>query len=199
MQYDIPKPPKIEPKVMQPDQRRFCVVPLRAVLNDKVTRTELRVLCVLASYANKSGFSYVSQKRMAQDLHVTPQAISKHLISLEKKGIIKSFDGYSTNIKGKTKRIIYDDKISDREAEQIGGEPKEPFTNAEYNELLKLKRNKDLEETKQPDTVAHSELTDKDRIARLKILLADVRKSAEVDRMLAVGMSIAKIEARFKS
>jgi DNA-binding Lrp family transcriptional regulator len=145
MDYKLPKPPKIQPKVMQPDQRKFCVIPLRAVLAKDLTLTGLKILCLLASYANKAGFTYVSQAKMANDLNVSVTAINRQIKQLETKGYIKQFSGYATNIKGKTKRIIYDEKISDREAEQIAGEPKEPFTNAEYNMMLKAKRNKELD------------------------------------------------------
>ena len=132
MEYKLPKPPKIKEKVMQPDQRKFCVVPLRAVVAKDLTLTGLKVLCLLASYCNKAGFTYVSQARLANDLGVTTGAINRQIKQLETKGYIKQFGGYSTNIKGKTKRIIYDEKISDREADQIAGERREPCPNRDY-------------------------------------------------------------------
>lgn len=198
MEYNIPKAPKIKPKVMQPDQRKFCVVPLRAVVDNNMTRTQLRILCLLASYCNKSGFTYVSQLKMANDIGVTPQAISKHLKKLEEQGYIKSYSGYSTGIKGKTKRIIYDENITDREAEQIGGEPKEPFSNREYNELLKMKRNNKIQSETQHLEVEQSELQDIDRLTRLKSVVAEVDKLAEIAHLERIGMPIKKILARFK-
>jgi hypothetical protein len=49
MEYELPKKPKIKEKVIQPDQRKFCVVPLRAVTDKNLTLTGLKVLCLLAS------------------------------------------------------------------------------------------------------------------------------------------------------
>lgn len=203
MEYKLPKPPKIKEKVMQPDQRKFCVVPLRAVLAKDLTLTGLKILCLLASYCNKAGFTYVSQARLANDLGVNQSAINRQIKQLETKGYIKQFSGYSTNIKGKTKRIIYDENISDREAVQIAGEPKEPFTNAEYNLLLQknnmLRKNNKLSSGKSQHEVIESTQSDEELIASLKSSVAEVHKRAEIDRLVRIGTPIADILHRFKT
>ena len=203
MEYKLPKPPKIKEKVMQPDQRKFCVVPLRAVLAKDLTLTGLKILCLLASYCNKAGFTYVSQARLANDLGVNQSAINRQIKQLETKGYIKQFGGYSTNIKGKTKRIIYDENISDREAEQIAGEPKEPFTNAEYNEMLRrnnmLRKNNKLSVGKSQHEVMESTKSDSELIASLKSSVAEVHKRAEIDRLVRIGTPVADILYRFKT
>jgi len=203
MEYKLPKPPKIKEKVMQPDQRKFCVVPLRAVLAKDLTLTGLKILCLLASYCNKAGFTYVSQARLANDLGVNQSAINRQIKQLETKGYIKQFSGYSTNIKGKTKRIIYDENISDREAVQIAGEPKEPFTNAEYNMLLQknnmLRKNNKLSGSKSQHDGMESTQSDEELIASLKSSVAEVHKRAEIDRLVRIGTPIADILHRFKT
>lgn len=203
MEYKLPKPPKIKEKVMQPDQRKFCVVPLRAVVAKDLTLTGLKVLCLLASYCNKAGFTYVSQARLANDLGVTTGAINRQIKQLETKGYIKQFGGYSTNIKGKTKRIIYDEQISDREAEQIAGEPKEPFTNKEYNELLRkrnmLRKNNTLADSNSQPEVNQSTLSDKEIITSLKSCVEEVHKRAEIDRLVRLGVPIAEIVRRYQT
>ena len=203
MEYKLPKPPKIKEKVMQPDQRKFCVVPLRAVLAKDLTLTGLKILCLLASYCNKAGFTYVSQARLANDLGVNQSAINRQIKQLETKGYIKQFGGYSTNIKGKTKRIIYDENISDREAEQIAGEPKEPFTNVEYNQLLQknnmLRKNNKLKSEKSQHEVMQSSQSDREVIASLKSSVAEVHKRAEIDRLFRIGTPVADILHRFKT
>lgn len=203
MEYKLPKAPKIKEKVMQPDQRKFCVVPLRAVLAKDLTLTGLKILCLLASYCNKAGFTYVSQARLANDLGVNQSAINRQIKQLETKGYIKQFSGYSTNIKGKTKRIIYDENISDREAVQIAGEPKEPFTNAEYNMLLQknnmLRKNNKLSSGKSQHEVMQSTQSDEELIASLKSSVAEVHKRAEIDRLVRIGTPIADILHRFKT
>jgi DNA-binding Lrp family transcriptional regulator len=203
MEYKLPKAPKIQEKVMQPDQRKFCVVPLRAVLAKDLTLTGLKILCLLASYCNKAGFTYVSQARLANDLGVNQSAINRQIKQLETKGYIKQFGGYSTNIKGKTKRIIYDENISDREAEQIAGEPKEPFTNVEYNQLLQknnmLRKNNKLKSEKSQHEVMQSSQSDREVIASLKSSVAEVHKRAEIDRLFRIGTPVADILHRFKT
>ncbi len=110
--YHIPEPIKLK-VVKNEDLRKFCVVPLKAFLNRKVTGENLRVLAVLASYCNKGGYSFVSLQRIADDLGCTQQNISKHLKRLEKAGIISSVQNSWPALKGNTRRIIYDDKIKD--------------------------------------------------------------------------------------
>ena len=203
MDYKLPKPPKIKEKVMQPDQRKFCVVPLRAVVAKDLTLTGLKVLCLLASYCNKAGFTYVSQARLANDLGVNQSAINRQIKQLETKGYIKQFSGYSTQVKGKTKRIIYDEQISDREAEQIAGEPKEPFTNAEYNQMLQknnmLRKNNSLDVVKSQHEVNQSSQSDSQIIASLKSCVEEAHKRAEIDRLVRLGVPTAEIVRRYQT
>lgn len=108
--YKIPDAIKLK-KIKNEDQRHFVVIPLKAVLDRKVTGENLRALCALAGYCNKSGYSFVSLKTIAKDLNCTQQNIGKHLKKLERLGYIQSFNNYFPNLKGNTRRIIYDDKI----------------------------------------------------------------------------------------
>jgi DNA-binding Lrp family transcriptional regulator len=198
--FEIPKKPKIVEKVMQPDQRKFCVVPLRAVVAKDLTLTGLKVLCLLASYANKAGFTYVSQARMGNDLGVSLQAINRQIKQLETKGYIKQFSGYATSIKGKTKRIIYDESISDRDAVAISGETKEPFTNAEYNQILKernMRKKKELQSKSQRDKVQESTQSDGEIIASLFASVSTERELLELERAIAQGESLESLKARY--
>ena len=201
MEYKLPKPPKIKEKVMQPDQRKFCVVPLRAVVAKDITLTGLKVLCLLASYCNKAGFTYVSQARLANDLGVTTGAINQQLKKLINNGYVKQYDGYATKIKGKTKRIVYDENISDREAEQIAGEPKEPFNNAEYNRLLEQKRiskNNDISNKNIADSLNQSTQADMDVITSLKASVQSGHELAMLNRDIKLGLPISVLIHRYK-
>ena len=108
--YVIPEAIKLK-KIRNEDQRHFVVIPIKAVLDRKITGENLRVLCALAGYCNKSGYSFVSLKTISKDLNCTPQNIGKHLKKIERLGYIQSFSNYFPNLKGNTRRIIYDDKI----------------------------------------------------------------------------------------
>lgn len=108
--YIIPEAIKLK-KIKNEDQRHFVVIPIKAVLDRRITGENLRVLCALAGYCNKSGYSFVSLKTISKDLNCTPQNIGKHLKKIERLGYIQSFSNYFPNLKGNTRRIIYDDKI----------------------------------------------------------------------------------------
>ena len=108
--YKIPEAIKLK-KYKNEDHRFFCVVPRKAFLNRSVSGENLRVLAVLASYCNRSGYSYVSLKTLASDLQCSQQNVSKHLIKLEKAGIIESWQNCFSGLKGNTRRIIYNEKI----------------------------------------------------------------------------------------
>ena len=108
--YTIPEAIKLK-KIKNEDQRHFVVIPIKAVIDRRVTGENLRVLCALAGYCNKSGYSFVSLKTISKDLNCTPQNIGKHLKKIESLGYIQSFSNYFPNLKGNTRRIIYDDNI----------------------------------------------------------------------------------------
>lgn len=108
--YTIPEAIKLK-KIKNEDQRHFVVIPIKAVIDRRVTGENLRALCALAGYCNKSGYSFVSLKTIAKDLKCTPQNIGKHLKKIERLGYIQSFSNYFPNLKGNTRRIIYDDNI----------------------------------------------------------------------------------------
>ncbi len=74
--YKIPEQIKLK-TTKNIDQRKFCVVPLKAFLNRKVSGENLRVLAILASYCNRGGYSFVSLKTMAKDLGCTAANILK--------------------------------------------------------------------------------------------------------------------------
>lgn len=146
MEYNLPKQRKIKEKTPAPDQRKFAVVPLH-ILEKPLTLGSLRVLIVLSSYCNKAGFSHVSLNRIANDLGVTSQTVSYHMSRLQRLKIVKKISGHYTMIKGATRRIIYDDNISNEDASRIAQAPIEPYNNAEINSMIKAKRmnkNKDI-------------------------------------------------------
>jgi biotin operon repressor len=109
--YIIPEAIKLK-KIRNEDQRHFVVIPLKAVLDRRITGENLRALCALAGYCNRSGYSFASLKTISKDLNCSPQNIGKHLKKIERLGYIQSFNNYFPNLKGNTRRIVYDDKIT---------------------------------------------------------------------------------------
>jgi biotin operon repressor len=188
--YKIPEQIKLK-TTKNIDQRKFCVVPLKAFLNRKVSGENLRVLAILASYCNRGGYSFVSLKTMAKDLGCTAANILKHLNKLEKQGIIETTKNYFPNLKGNTRRIIYDDSIKDDDLKE------HQFTNADISEILKHNKiinalNDDLI----PDKVNQSEIQDSDDLTSLFNTITKESQLIEAERLLSQGLSVSEVRTR---
>ena len=201
MEYHLPNKPKIKEKTKAPDQRKFAVVPLN-ILDKPLTLGSLRVLIVLSSYCNKAGFSHVSLNRIANDLGVTAQTVSYHMSRLQRLKIVKKISGHYTMIKGATRRIIYDDKITDQDASKIANAPIEPYNNREIKaELLskKVQRMNDLSnETKRTQS---NESNEKDRVDVTSLLMSvsDERELLHVERLIEGGADLVQLKAHVDS
>ena len=111
--FDIPKEKKIQKK-KDSDNRKYIVLPI-SILKHKLTGSELKILLLLGSYANKAGITWVSQKRLAKEINTTRQYINNNIAKLKKKGIIDIIRFHVKGERGQTIRIIYnkDDNIKD--------------------------------------------------------------------------------------
>jgi biotin operon repressor len=188
--YKIPEQIKLK-TVKNEDQRRFCVVPLKAFLNRKVSGENLRVLAILASYCNRGGYSFVSLKTIAKDLKCSPQNILKHLNKLEAQGIIETKSNYFPMLKGNTRRIIYDDSIKDDDLKE------HQFTNADISEILKTNKViNQLEDSEQPLKVNQSANQGMDEVTSLFSTLSKEHQLIEAERLLAQGFSVSEVKAR---
>jgi biotin operon repressor len=189
--YKIPEQIKLK-TVKNEDLRKFCVVPIKAFLNKKLTGENLRVLAVLASYANKGGFSFVSCLTIAKDLGCTSQNISKHLKKLEAQGAIESFNNYFPKLKGNTRRIIYDDKIKREDVSEYD------LKNSEISEILKTNRvlNEVNESDYQSKVVSQSSNQGIDDLTSLFNTLSQEHQLIEAERLLAQGFSVSEVKAR---
>tara|TARA_R110000796_G_scaffold81184_3_gene179000 strand:- start:1054 stop:1686 length:633 start_codon:yes stop_codon:yes gene_type:complete len=194
MKYNLPKKPKIKEKTPAPDQRKFAVVPLH-ILNKAVTLESLRVLIVLSSYCNKAGFSHVSLNRIANDLGTTAQTVSYHMSRLQRLKIVKKISGHYTMIKGATRRIIYDDKISNEDASRIAQAPIEPYNNREINSMIKAKHinnNKEIKKETKSHSSNESKLSYNDEVTSL---LECVSSESELARLTILIESGAPLES----
>ena len=112
VEFQLPKrKPKIIEKAGNPDQRTYAVVPLRALRDKRLTSGDIRVLGIMASYANRAGLTWVGQRRMGEDLQVSQQAISKHVKRLTELGYLEMVSNAFRGEKAVTRRIIFDDTI----------------------------------------------------------------------------------------
>jgi len=190
-QYKIPEQIKLK-TVKNEDLRRFCVVPLKPFLNKRLTGENLRVLAVLASYANKGGFSFVSCLTIAKDLGCTSQNISKHLKKLEKEGAIESFNNYFPKLKGNTRRLIYDEKIKREDVSEYD------LKNSEISEILKANviQNSLNENESQSHIVSQSAIQRDDELTSLFMSITKESELIEAERLLAQGLSVSDIRTR---
>lgn len=114
--FTLPKKPRIREKEPLPDQRKVCVMPIRALTDDKLTDGVVRILALLCSYCNRAGLTWVSQKRLAEDMQTSRQNITNQLAKLRDAGYVeivrKGFRGERCN----TLRVIFDPSITAEEA-----------------------------------------------------------------------------------
>jgi predicted DNA-binding transcriptional regulator len=133
MTFTIPKQPKIKLKAKPPDQRKIAVVPLRALRDKDLDNQSIRVLGLICSYANRAGITWVSNKKLSEELQVSKQAISHQVVALKKKGYLevvkKGYMGQRTD----TLRVVFDPSISTQDALGILG------NSDEYKSPLMLK------------------------------------------------------------
>lgn len=195
--YILPKKPKIKEKVKAPDQRRFSVIPLR-VIHLNMTNASYKVLVVLSSYCNKGGFSHVSLKRIGNDIGVSIQAVHRQIKRLIKLGIVKKVSGHYPMIKGATRRIIYNDNISDNDASKIANAPIEPYNNQDINNLLKARKVKRIiakEDTVKRSKVKESIQTDKDVVTSLFMSVSKESELLALEKLIESGEPPLSIKA----
>ena len=63
-------------------RRQFVIVPIRAVTDNRLPDKALRILCLVCSYCNKEGITWVSQKLLSEDMGVSRPAITRQIILL---------------------------------------------------------------------------------------------------------------------
>ncbi len=109
--FKVPKKPRVKEKEPSPDQRKFAVMPLRALKDKNLTDVQVRVLGLICSYTNRAGITWVGTQQLATDLQVSRQAISKQLVKLKAAGYVevikKGFRGERTD----TIRVVFDESI----------------------------------------------------------------------------------------
>lgn len=114
--FALPKKPRIKEKVAPPDQRTVCVMPFRAVADRNLTDGGIRVLAALCSYCNKAGITWVSQKKLAEDLGCTRQAITNQIAQLRHLGYVEVVSKGWKGAKPNTLRVIFDPTMTAQDA-----------------------------------------------------------------------------------
>ena len=113
---NLPKKPRIKLHESPPDQRRLCVVPIRACTDKQITLGMMRTFVLICSYMNRSGITWVSQNTLASKLGISQQGISKHLIKLVKAGYLEVMRKPRPGERTTTWRVIFDPNVSAQDA-----------------------------------------------------------------------------------
>lgn len=192
--YIIPEAIKLK-KIRNEDHRHFVVIPRRALLDRRITGENLRVLGVLASYCNRSGYSFVSLKTIAKDLDCTIQNIHKHLKRLEKYGIIESFNNYFPALKGNTRRIIYNEKISHEDLKHDDLSNGDILAIQKHTSLINSIEAHHIES----DKVKQSEDSGNDPILAIFEYVKTDSDLLAIEKALASGLDPNTLEARLSS
>lgn len=114
--FTIPKKPKIKLKPQAPDKRQIAVVPLRAIMDKSLSLGALRVLCMVCSYANRSGITWVGQDRLAKDLGINRRTVTAQMTQLRQKNYIERLTKGARMSHTSTMRIVYNEDIGLTEA-----------------------------------------------------------------------------------
>ena len=113
--FSVPKRQELKQEEKQ-DPRKFVVLPIRAVADKNVTRQAFRVLAAVCSYANRNGFTWVSQDTLAAVLGITQQSLSHQIVILKQLGYIeetaKAYWGKGPTARSSTMRVIFDPTLS---------------------------------------------------------------------------------------
>jgi biotin operon repressor len=111
VQFTLPNKPRIKEKEPAPDQRKLAVIPIRAATDKSLTEGMMRTLLLVASYCNRAGITWVGQARLAQDLGVSRQAITRQVGKLVKAGYLEVVSKGWRGERANSIRLIFDKSI----------------------------------------------------------------------------------------
>lgn len=112
--FSVPKRPEVKQEAKQ-DPRKFAVLPISVITDKRITPSALRILALVASYANRNGFTWVAQETLAERMGITNQAISLHIVALKKAGYLEeTAKAYwsGPTARCSTLRVIYDPTLT---------------------------------------------------------------------------------------
>jgi biotin operon repressor len=205
------RPPQIVKAPFQ-DRRKFCVIPWQAVQDWELPATSLRYLAALAAYANPAGLTWVSLKRVGEDLGVSHVAVHKHMTRLKNRGYVEEVSKGWKGEKAATRRIIYDEDITPEDAvainsgkedcrdpdmkrkeEQMARKNKQATTEAvqEPNRTQQNLTNSNLEEVKQ---TARLTLDEAIRVMQSCVVNVDETAVRWLEMALELGATRAMLE-----
>jgi len=179
--FAVPTRPEVEQADKQ-DPRKFAVVPIRAITDKSITPHQFRTLALIASYANRNGFTWVGQHTLAAAAGITQQAMSLHILALKQAGLIeetaKAYWGGGPTARCSTMRVVFDPSMSTDDVIAKTG-------SAEQEDGLVANTPRVLVES----TSFGSEVVDSD----------EARQPTKADLQRLLPSLIAEVQARYRS
>ena len=91
------------------NRRQFVISPIRALYDERLTFGTYKVLCLICSYCDKKGITWVSQQTLSEDMKVSRQAITNQIMKLRKLGYIEIIKKGHRNVHSNTIRVIFNE------------------------------------------------------------------------------------------
>jgi len=194
VEFVLPKKKRIKQLEPTPDQRKYVVLPIEVLdYQGELTASMYRVLLRLASFTNRAGLTWVSQQRIAKDLGVSKQFVSRVMAKLEKIGIIETVSKHFKNQKGKTVRLIFDKSISSTDAVITANEVEDSKTpemkEKERQEILSGPYDDLTETMKMP-----KEMLEKNRMYSQQLMKVFGSKNIRKGGLNRIGEGFDKVE-----
>jgi DNA-binding MarR family transcriptional regulator len=114
--FELPAKPRLKLQEPLPDQRKIVVLPFKAVFDKELGAAGVAVLAGLCAFCNRAGVTWVSQRRLAGDLSISQQAVSRQVAKLKKLGYIEVLKKGYSGARHETVRVIFDPTITGEEA-----------------------------------------------------------------------------------
>ena len=91
----------------KPKTRTYSVMPARAIQDDSLHRTTIRVLGAICIHTNAHGIAWPSLLTLARHVHMRPETVSRHVRRLINKGYVRKLErkAYPMHIKRKSRGI----------------------------------------------------------------------------------------------
>jgi len=87
--------------------RQFFIAPIRALSDMRLSDNSFRILCLVCSYCNKEGITWVSQKSLSEEMGVSRQAITKQITNLRNLGYIQIIKKGFRSTHSNTLKVIF--------------------------------------------------------------------------------------------
>ena len=90
-------------------RRQFVISPIRALTDKRLTPYAHQILCLICSYCNKEGITWVSQKSLSEEMEVSRPAITRQIILLRELGYIEVIKKGQRNNHSNTMKVLFEE------------------------------------------------------------------------------------------